>query len=86
MAHVEIYTTPFCSYCARAKRLLGEKGVEFVEIDLWQFPERRAEMTERADGRRTVPQLFVDGRAIGGSDELVELERNGELDAILGTG
>jgi glutaredoxin 3 len=86
MAHVEIYTTPFCSYCARAKRLLGEKGVEFVEIDLWQFPERRAEMIERADGRRTVPQLFVDGRAIGGSDELVELERNGELDAILGTG
>ena len=86
MAEIEIYTTPFCPYCARAKRLLGEKGVAFVEIDLWRFPERRAEMIERAGGRRTVPQLFVDGRAIGGSDELAELERRGELDAILGTG
>jgi glutaredoxin 3 len=86
MAQVEIYTTPFCPYCSRAKRLLGEKGVAFVEIDLWQFPERRAEMIERAGGGRTVPQLFVDGRAIGGSDELAELERSGELDAILSTG
>ena len=86
MAEIEIYTTPFCPYCARAKRLLDQKGVAFVEIDLWQFPERRAEMIERAGGRRTVPQLFVDGRAIGGSDELAELERSGELDVMLGTG
>ena len=86
MALVEIYTTPLCAYCARAKRLLDQKGVAFVEIDLWQFPERRAEMIERAGGRRTVPQLFVDGRAIGGSDELAELERSGELDVMLGTG
>ena len=86
MAEIEIYTTPFCPYCGRAKRLLDQKGVAFVEIDLWQFPERRAEMIERAGGRRTVPQLFVDGRSIGGSDELAELERSGELDAMLGTG
>ena len=86
MAEIEIYTTPFCPYCARAKRLLDQKGVACVEIDLWQFPERRAEMVERAGGRRTVPQLFVDGRAIGGSDELAELERSGELDVMLGTG
>ena len=86
MAEIEIYTTPFCPYCARAKRLLDQKGVAFVEIDLWQFPERRAEMVERAGGRRTVPQLFVDGRPIGGSDELAELERSGELDVMLGTG
>jgi glutaredoxin 3 len=86
MAEIEIYTTPFCPYCARAKRLLAQKGVAFTEIDLWQFPERRAEMIERSGGRRTVPQLFVDGRAIGGSDELVELERSGELDVMLGTG
>ncbi len=86
MAEIEIYTTPFCPYCARAKRLLDQKGVAFVEIDLWQFPERRAEMIERAGGRRTVPQLFVDGRSIGGSDELAELERSGELDVMLGTG
>jgi glutaredoxin 3 len=86
MAEVEIYTTPLCPYCWRAKRLLDKKGIAFVEIDLWEHPERRAEMIERAGGRRTVPQLFVDGRAIGGSDELLDLESGGELDAILGTG
>jgi glutaredoxin 3 len=85
MAEIEIYTTPFCPYCGRAKRLLADKGVPFTEIDLWQFPERRAEMIERSGGRRTVPQLFVDGRAIGGSDELVEIERSGQLDVLLGT-
>jgi glutaredoxin 3 len=86
MAQVEIYTTPLCPYCWRAKRLLQSKGVEFVEIDLWQQPERRAEMVERAAGRTTVPQLFVDGRGIGGSDELAALERDGALDALLETG
>ena len=71
-------------YCWRAKRLLESKGVAFVEIDLWQQPERRAEMVERAAGRTTVPQLFVDrGHAIGGSDELAALERDGKLDALL---
>ena len=86
MAQVEIYTTPLCPYCWRAKRLLNSKGVAFVEIDLWQQPERRAEMVERAAGRTTVPQLFVDGRAIGGSDELAALEGEGKLDALLETG
>jgi len=86
MAEVEIYTTPLCPYCWRAKRLLNRKGIAFVEIDLWQHPQRRPEMIERAGGRRTVPQLFVDGRAIGGSDELAALESSGALDAMLGTG
>lgn len=86
MTKVEIYTTPLCPYCWRAKRLLESKGVAFVEIDLWQHPQRRAEMVERADGRTTVPQLFVDGRSVGGSDELAELEQNGELDALLRSG
>ena len=86
MAEVEIYTTPLCPYCWRAKRLLDKKGVAFIEIDLWQQPQRRAEMIERAGGRRTVPQLFVDGRAIGGSDELAALEDSGELDAMLRSG
>jgi glutaredoxin 3 len=86
MAQVEIYTTPLCPYCWRAKRLLKSKGVEYVEIDLWQQPERRAEMVERAAGRTTVPQLFVAGRAIGGSDELAALERDGKLDALLEIG
>jgi glutaredoxin 3 len=86
MAEVEIYTTPLCPYCWRAKRLLNEKGIAFVEIDLWQEPQRRPEMIERAGGRRTVPQLFVDGRAIGGSDELAALESSGALDAMLDAG
>jgi glutaredoxin 3 len=83
MAQVEIYTTPLCPYCWRAKRLLQRKNVEFIEIDLWQEPNRRAEMMQRAEGRRTVPQLFIDGQGIGGSDELAALEAKGDLDALL---
>ena len=86
MAEVEIYTTPLCPYCWRAKRLLEKKGIAFAEIDLWEQPERRAEMALRTGGRTTVPQVFVDGRALGGSDELAALETRGELDALLGCG
>jgi glutaredoxin 3 len=84
MATVEIYTTPMCPYCCRAKRLLSSKGVEFTEIDLWQFPARRDEMVARAEGRRTVPQIFVDGRALGGSEDLQALDRAGGLEPLLG--
>jgi glutaredoxin 3 len=84
MARVEIYTTPLCPYCWRAKRLLETKDVAFVEVDLWQHPERRAEMIARAGGRTTVPQIFVDDRALGGSDELAALDGRGELEALLG--
>lgn len=84
MAQIEIYTTTLCPYCWRAKGLLKAKGVEFVEIDLWCHPGRRAEMIARADGRTTVPQLFIDGQAVGGSDELAALDAAGELDALLG--
>jgi glutaredoxin 3 len=83
MAEVEIYTTPLCPYCWRAKRLLEQKGIAYAEIDLWQHPERRAEMARRAGGRTTVPQVFVDGRPLGGADELSALETRGELDAVL---
>ncbi len=83
MAKVEIYTSPLCPYCWRAKRLLGAKGVAFEEIDLWTDPARRSEMIERSEGRTTVPQIFIDGRLIGGSDDLHELERRGELDRLL---
>ena len=83
MSVVEIYTTPLCPYCWRAKRLLDRKGIRYTEIDLWQEPDRRTEMVKRAEGRRTVPQVFIDGRGIGGSDELAVLEANGELDALL---
>ncbi len=83
MSRVEIYTTALCGYCARAKRLLSAKGIGFEEIDVTFDPERRSEMTNRTGGRRTVPQIFIDGTPIGGSDELHALERNGELDGLL---
>ena len=83
MARVEIYSSFFCGFCHRAKRLLDKKGVAYEEIDLMREPSRRQEMVARAGGSNTVPQIFIDGRHIGGSDELAALERAGELDAIL---
>lgn len=84
MAKIEIYTTPFCPYCVRAKALLKRKGVEFHEIDVTMVPGAREEMLERSGGRRTVPQIFIDGDGIGGSDELYMLESQGDLDRKLG--
>ena len=84
MADVEIYTSPLCGYCMRAKRLLDKKGVAYRELDVWSDREAKAAMIQRADGRRTVPQIFINGKGIGGSDELAALERGGELDALLG--
>ena len=84
MAEVELYTTPFCPYCVRARALLDRKGVTFTDIDITEEPGRRAEMIRRAGGRTTVPQIFIDGEHIGGSDELVALDRVGDLDAKLG--
>ena len=86
MAEIEIYTSPFCTYCWRAKRLLKDKGLDFTEVDVLLHPGRRAEMRERAAGRTTVPQIFINGRGIGGSDELAALEASGELDALLAAG
>jgi glutaredoxin 3 len=85
MAEVELYTTPFCPYCVRARALLDRKGVAFTDIDITEEPARRVEMVRRAGGRTSVPQIFIDGEHIGGSDELVTLDRTGELDAKLGT-
>ncbi|TVQ37245.1 MAG: glutaredoxin 3 [Geminicoccaceae bacterium] len=86
MADVEIYTSPLCGFCHAAKRLLQSKNVAFREIDLAVEPARRAEMIERAEGRRTVPQIFIDGRGIGGCDDLHALERSGQLDRLLAAG
>lgn len=83
MASVEIYTTPICPYCLAAKRLLAKKGVQFTEIDVSRDPELRAAMVQRAGGRMTVPQIFIDGQGIGGSDDLHALDRAGKLDPLL---
>jgi glutaredoxin 3 len=84
MAQIELYTTMWCPYCARAKALLEKKGVAYTEIDIMEQPNRRPEMVQRAGGRTTVPQIFIDGEHIGGSDDLVALDRSGGLDPKLG--
>ena len=83
MASVEIYTTPLCGYCHAAKRLLTAKGAGFAEHDVSADPARRQEMVQRANGRRTVPQIFVDGTHLGGFDDLAALDRAGKLDPLL---
>ena len=83
MAEVELYTTMFCPYCARARALLEGKGILYTDIDIIEHPQGRDEMIRRAGGRTSVPQIFINGEHIGGSDELVALERAGELDTKL---
>lgn len=83
MAEVEIYSSPLCGYCHRAKHLLTSKDVSFTEIDVLMDGARKQEMIKRAGGRTSVPQIFIDDMHIGGSDELHALERNGELDSLL---
>jgi glutaredoxin 3 len=82
MAKIEIYTTPFCGYCARAKSLLDKKGAVYVEMDVMMDETKRTEMRDRAK-RSTVPQIFINGQYIGGSDELSALEQAGKLDSLL---
>jgi glutaredoxin 3 len=83
MAKVEIYTKFLCPFCTRAKALLAQKGAEFEEIDISMGGPRRAEMLERAKGRSTVPQIFIDGFHVGGSDDLAALNAAGKLDPLL---
>jgi glutaredoxin 3 len=83
MPKVTIYTTPFCPYCHTAKALLKRKNVEFSEIDVSFDPQERQHMVARAQGRRTVPQIFIGETHVGGSDELHALERQGKLDPLL---
>jgi len=83
MPKIEIYTTAFCPYCYRAKALLDRKGVAYEEFDAPHGSEARRQAIERSGGRTSVPQIFIDGRAIGGSDELHDLERAGKLDPLL---
>lgn len=83
-ARVEIYATQSCPYCHAARGLLQKKGVSYEMIDVGREPERRSEMTQRANGRRTVPQIFIDGTHVGGSDDIHALDRAGKLDPMLG--
>ena len=83
MPKVEVYTQPWCPYCTRAKRLLADKGVDFQEIDAPHGTPERRESINRSGGRTSVPQIFIDGRYVGDSDELQALDRAGKLDALL---
>ena len=83
MNPVVIYTSPLCGYCHAAKRLLTQKGVSFSEINVSGDPERRQEMMRRANGRHTVPQIFIGESHVGGYDDIAALERNGRLDPLL---
>ena len=83
MPAVEIYTTPYCGYCRAAKALLARKGVAFTEFDVAADPKKREEMLARANGRYTVPQIFIGTTHVGGSDDLHELDYEGRLDPLL---
>ncbi len=83
MPRIEIYTKMLCPYCTRAKRLLSEKGADFQEYDISMGGPKRAEMLQRANGRSTVPQIFIGDTHVGGSDDLAALDRAGKLDALL---
>lgn len=84
MKTVEIYSSPICGFCHAAKRLLKQKGVAFTEIDVLTDPPRKAEMIKRANGGRTVPQIFIGGEHVGGCDDLYALDNAGKLDPMLG--
>ena len=82
---VVVYSQPFCGYCSAAKRLLTQKGAAFTEFDVMFDSGRRSEMLSRSGGRSTVPQIFIDGRHVGGYDDLSALDKAGELDRLLAT-
>lgn len=83
MSTIEIYSSPYCGFCHAAKRLLDQKGAAYTEFDIMVQPQLRAEMMQRAGGRHTVPQIFIDGQHVGGCDDLYALERAGKLDPML---
>lgn len=83
MAHIEIYTKPTCGFCHAAKRLLASKGLSFSETNITAQPDKRPEMIQRAGGRSTVPQIFIDGTHVGGFDDLAAAQSSGKLDKLL---
>ena len=83
MAEVIIYTTNYCPYCVRAKKLLNDKGVEYKEIDVTEDQDMREKLVEMSGGRKTVPQIFINGKSIGGFTDIEQLEKTGELQKLL---
>lgn len=83
MANVTLYTSPLCGFCHAAKRMLTDKGISYAEIDVAREPDKRQEMMTRANGRHTVPQIFIGDAHVGGYDDMAALERTGKLDAML---
>ena len=83
MSEITLYTKSWCPYSIAAKSLLSQKGSRFTEIDIEEEPEKRAEMIEKAGGRTTVPQIFINGQHIGGFDDMSALDRKGQLDPLL---
>ncbi|MEL6952619.1 MAG: glutaredoxin 3 [Pseudomonadota bacterium] len=83
MAQIEIYTSPFCGFCRAAKALLDQKGAPYAEIDVSADPKSREDMLQRANGRHTVPQIFIGGEHVGGYDDMAALDRAGKLDPML---
>ena len=84
MTSIEMYYRDFCGFCARAEQLLSSKGVDVRRINIWEVDGAKEEMVQRSGGRTTVPQIFIDGQHIGGSDDLFDLDFQGKLDALLG--
>ena len=84
MKNIEIYTGPLCAFCDRAIALLNKKGVSFKKIDLASDPNKIEDMIKKTNGMRTIPQIFIDGQHIGGSDKLQDLENDGKLNSLLG--
>lgn len=83
MAQVDIYTTDYCPYCVKAKALFDRKGVAYTEIDVTKDQEGRIALVEKSGGLKTVPQIFIDGKHMGGSDDVYALDKEGKLDALL---
>ena len=83
MAKIELYYPDFCGFCARAERLLQSKNVDYKRINIWEVDGAKEEMVQRSGGRTTVPQVFIDGKHVGGSDDLFALESQGKLDAMI---
>ena len=83
MAEIELYYRDFCGFCARAERLLQSKNVDYKRINIWEVDGAKEEMVQRSGGRTTVPQVFIDGKHVGGSDDLFALEAQGKLDAMI---